>query len=96
MTAEGWYQDPSGRHEARWFSAGTPTGLVRDGRIEAQDDTSDIDAECEPLSLPEPEPDPGDLRRADEVEAGGSAFDPRHDGMHAVLDGSGSLGIGFR
>lgn len=28
---EGWYVDPYGAHEARWFSEGTPTDLVRDG-----------------------------------------------------------------
>jgi hypothetical protein len=37
MTAEGWYLDPYGRHEARWFSAGSPTALVRDGASESQD-----------------------------------------------------------
>jgi hypothetical protein len=28
---QGWYQDPAGRHEYRWFSDGTPTDLIRDG-----------------------------------------------------------------
>jgi hypothetical protein len=28
--AEGWYRDPYGIHQDRWFSAGTPTSLVRD------------------------------------------------------------------
>lgn len=37
MNAEGWYQDPYGVHEARWFSDGTPTALVRDGRKEGRD-----------------------------------------------------------
>ncbi len=34
---EGWYLDPYGIHEARWFSDGTPTFLVRDGHQEAHD-----------------------------------------------------------
>jgi len=34
---QGWFADPFGVHEARWFSQGTPTALVRDGRKEAQD-----------------------------------------------------------
>jgi hypothetical protein len=38
MDAEGWYHDPYGRHEARWFSDGTPTDLVRDGREVAHDE----------------------------------------------------------
>lgn len=34
---QGWFADPFGIHEARWFSQGTPTALVRDGRTEDQD-----------------------------------------------------------
>jgi len=34
----GWYQDPFRRHEARYFSAGRPTRLVRDGNVESYDD----------------------------------------------------------
>ena len=34
---QGWFTDPFDVHEARWFSQGTPTALVRDGRTEAQD-----------------------------------------------------------
>jgi len=39
MTPEpqGWYNDPFGRHEARYFSAGKPTKLVRDGGHESND-----------------------------------------------------------
>ena len=32
MEAEGWYVDPYRRHNARWFSNGTPTDLVCDGK----------------------------------------------------------------
>ena len=28
MNAEGWYVDPFGAHEARWFSNGSPTLLA--------------------------------------------------------------------
>jgi hypothetical protein len=35
--AEGWYEDPFALHEHRWFSAGRPTSLVRDGRVESKD-----------------------------------------------------------
>jgi hypothetical protein len=37
VTAQGWYQDPFGVHEQRWFSDGAPTSLVRDGAVEADD-----------------------------------------------------------
>ena len=37
MTAVGWFQDPFGRHELRWYSQGVPTSLVRDGTSESHD-----------------------------------------------------------
>ena len=35
--AQNWCIDPYGLHEARWFSQGNPTALVRDNGVEAQD-----------------------------------------------------------
>jgi hypothetical protein len=35
--AQGWYVDPFGRHELRWFSEGAPTALVRDGGTDGED-----------------------------------------------------------
>jgi len=35
---QGWYEDPFRLHEARYFSAGKPTKLVRDGNIESCDE----------------------------------------------------------
>jgi hypothetical protein len=35
--AQGWYGDPFGRHNARWFSDGNPTALVRDDGVESTD-----------------------------------------------------------
>lgn len=70
MDAEGWFLDPFGRHEQRWFSAGVPTGLVRDGAVEASDEPPAA-AYDGPLERP-PEgavAGGGDLRRADEAEA---------------------------
>jgi hypothetical protein len=37
MAAEGWYKDPFRLHEARWFSDGLPTPLVKDGSEESND-----------------------------------------------------------
>lgn len=37
MNPEGWYCDPFGSHEHRWFSAGWPTNLVRDAGRESHD-----------------------------------------------------------
>jgi hypothetical protein len=35
---QGWHSDPFGVHEARYFSAGQPTKLVRDGGTESYDE----------------------------------------------------------
>src|SRR5579862_4266970 len=35
---QGWYADPFRLHEARYFSAGQPTALVRDGGTESYDE----------------------------------------------------------
>lgn len=40
---EGWYEDPADRHEYRWFSAGTPTDLVKDGDRTSRDAISMTD-----------------------------------------------------
>jgi hypothetical protein len=73
--AEGWYLDPFGRHEQRWFSDGRPTALVRDGDAEAQDappaDAWDGPLEAPP-ELPSPPPPP-------DTEAG---WDGTEDSAH--------------
>jgi hypothetical protein len=38
VPAQGWLRDPSGAHDERWFSAGSPTPLVRDGTVEYRED----------------------------------------------------------
>lgn len=73
---EGWYTDPFGRHEARWFSAGAPTKLVRDGTAESYDPPPDepFAHQPEPIeprypgdsdrpSAPPAEPDPYEVTR---------------------------------
>lgn len=40
-SAEGWFDDPTGRFEQRWFSVGQPTQLVRNGRVESHDPLSE-------------------------------------------------------
>ena len=58
--AQGWYPDPARRHELRWFSAGEPMGLVRDGGVEGRDPLG----ECERRRLGELEPmDEAEKRR---------------------------------
>jgi hypothetical protein len=69
---EGWYTDPYGRHDARLFSAGKPTKLVRDGTIDAYDEPPAEPPASAPMPLMPQNPfDHGeDLRRADEARRG--------------------------
>ncbi len=41
LEVEGWYKDPYGRHENRWFSNGAATDLVRDGGTTSHDTPPD-------------------------------------------------------
>jgi len=38
IKAQGWYRDPYRQHNARWFSDGNPTPLVRDDGVESRDE----------------------------------------------------------
>ena len=76
--AQGWYLDPYGIHQDRWFSQGQPTKLVRDEGRECYDPAPD-----QPLPVGDLVPaavggedvgDGADLRRAD--DASSDPFDP--------------------
>ena len=70
MQAEGWYRDPYLVHEDRWFSAGQPTALVRDGGVDGHDPPPAGPPTTELVEAPEVEPTDGsDLRRADDGSA---------------------------
>jgi hypothetical protein len=77
MEAEGWYQDPYRRHQARWFSAGTPTALVSDQGAESHDAPPDtpITEPLVPLAENEEEDGGADLLRSD-AEPADRIFDP--------------------
>ena len=64
---EGWYTDPYARHEARWMSQGTPTSLVRDGKVEGHDPPPDGSFKVSPVRLGLGG-SPSDLRRADDAK----------------------------
>ena len=71
-----------------WFSAGSPTGLVRDGHIEGTDPPPDGDVPG-PL-VPEyaeadAPADGADLRRADEAEAEGTGSFNSADAVWDVM-----------
>jgi hypothetical protein len=68
--AEGWYRDPYGIHQDRWFSSGTPTSLVRDQGAEGHDEPPGYPPAGPPEEIPDIDRFPeDDLRRADEAEA---------------------------
>jgi len=69
---EGWYLDPYGVHEDRWFSAGTPTALVRDRGTEAHDEPPPYPPPVAPVEAPVPDDKfpQDDFKRADAAEAG--------------------------
>jgi hypothetical protein len=63
---EGWYTDPYGRHEARWLSAGVPTRLVRDGKLESYEDPPDSPPSQGWVAV---DPPPGSVTSADTLRA---------------------------
>jgi len=77
LAAEGWFTDPYGRHEARWMSQGTATGLVRDGGVEAKGPAPNSPFTVVPVRI-EGGSDPSagtDLLRTDAAED--SVIDPK-------------------
>jgi hypothetical protein len=65
---QGWYRDPYGLHEDRYFSQGLPTKLVRDSERESYDPPPDRPlpvADLAPAERPPGEADGSDLLRVD-------------------------------
>lgn len=58
----GWFKDPYELHEARWFSEGRPTSLVRNGMSESSDEPPRSDYEGTLELLAQEVPD-GPVRR---------------------------------
>ena len=87
MKAEGWYIDPYGRHEARWFSDGTPTDLVRDRGVTSDDPppSTPYTAKLEPITQNTSSRSDG-LQRADHNQD--LADDPRvaSDAVWEIFD----------
>ena len=76
VEAQGWYRDPYLVHEDRYFSAGQPTKLVRDGGNEAYDHPPAGPPKSVLVEVSHTEPGNGsDLSRADDQSAG-AVYDP--------------------
>jgi hypothetical protein len=83
---EGWYTDPYERHEARWFSEGKATKLVRDHGVEAYDEPPEEPPTgvAEKIVIDPPASlGPSDLLRADDAEL--EVFDQKK-AARAALD----------
>jgi len=84
---EGWYTDPFARHEARWMSQGTPTPLVRDGKVEAHDPAPNEPFKVTPVRVGDDTKVSGsNFRRADDAERG-----PAYDAHEAARRASDSF-----
>ena len=85
--AQGWYRDPYGVHQDRYFSAGAPTKLVRDGGREAYDLPPDRPLPSGDLvpadQVDDDTGDGSDLRRADDAST--EPYDPAR-ARRAALD----------
>lgn len=68
--AQGWYEDPYGIHQDRWFSSGKPSNLVRDGGVESRDlpPGTPYVGKLIPASAAGPAADGADLLRAGDRE----------------------------
>jgi hypothetical protein len=82
VKAQGWYTDPFRRHEARWFSDGRPTALVRDEGSESNDPppNTGYSGHLEPAAEVE-----GELLHAH----GGTAGDATVDGIWDIFVSTG-------
>jgi len=96
-TREGWYFDPLRRHEYRWFSAGMPTALVRDGYVDGKDpvDLSELGRAAfasvnEGPGLPDP-PEPRPETKGPAAWWDGAVAAPGEPGFEFGLDGA----VGF-
>jgi hypothetical protein len=86
---EGWYTDPYARHEARWFSDGAPTKLVRDGEVESYDAPPDEEPSQKAERI-EPEvaaTGGSDLIRAGDPQSGGDIASLEEDMGSAAFEG---------
>jgi hypothetical protein len=82
----GWCNDPYGRHEHRWLTAGKPTALVGDGGVESQDPPPDGPFILEPVLLEDnaadgDEPPEGKRAGSSGCRAGGVGRDNRETAL---------------
>jgi hypothetical protein len=70
LPAQGWYKDPYGLHQDRWFSCGLPTKLIRDAGVEGYAEPPDAMPPYGDLAPSDPGPEAptgSDVHRAGEA-----------------------------
>jgi hypothetical protein len=78
---QGWYEDPFRLHQARYFSGGRPTKLVRDGNVESYDEPPGEGVSGSGAAASWGHAVHGTLKRAEAIEA--NAPDPLGDDVPA-------------
>ena len=92
MKAQGWYRDPYGMHEDRYFSDGHPTKLVRDHGAESYNPPPPHPPEVELVEVAHrPPAAASDLRRVGDKGSRPSVYD-NESWFWAVLDGVAVIG----
>src|SRR5262249_5186780 len=97
-TMQGWFEDPFRLHEARYFSAGRPTKLVRDGNVESYDEPPSDSREWASTAEGQGESEFGTVRALDDsagwapADASGQhpAWPPRPKGVMRSLRVTGA------
>ena len=84
---QGWHPDPFGLHEVRYFSAGRPTKLVRDGRV----DTYDEPPEDGVVATAAASAVDGHASAASAIQTAGAAAGPAATSVFAAAQGPGQL-----
>lgn len=82
--AQGWYRDPFGNHQDRYFSVGTPTELVRDQTVESYDPPPPgqwVALPVAPAAMAPTAQWVDNMRRADDLQR-----TPAHDVFRKVID----------
>jgi hypothetical protein len=92
VKAQGWYRDPYAVHQDRYFSAGRPTKLVRDGAAESYDPPPPRPPVAELVEVTHrPPADGSDLRRVGPKGSRPSIYD--YDSwFSAIADGVAVIG----
>jgi hypothetical protein len=92
---QGWHADPFGLHEIRYFSAGRPTKLVRDGRVESYDEPPAEEYTPAAVAVGAPaDGDPAATSDGPSIQSAHGSFAPRkRRGLEYTLVAAVAVGV---